>query len=92
MKSKQNILGAFVLLSTFLAWLAGVGDTIKELNDWHGLAGPAVVGVLLSQFGKLMGAAVGGMLIDIRSSSTKERAEDRISDATLTEMSKKDNP
>lgn len=91
MRTKQNIIGILVLAVTFMTWLSGVGDTVKELTDWHGASSPAIVGVLLSQFGKLFGAAIGGMLIDIRSTNSKDRADDRISDSALTDISKKEN-
>lgn len=88
MITKSNIIGTLILLSTLMVWLSGVGDTVKELNDWHGLGTPEIVGVLLSQFGKLFSAAIGGMLIDIRGNQDKT---DKVSATELQALNKKED-
>lgn len=91
MKTKSNIIGALILLSTFMVWLSGVGETVKELSDWHGMTSPAIVGILLSQFGKLFSAALGGMLIDFRSGDKRDRVEDKVSNEKIAELNKKED-
>lgn len=84
MRTKLNLIGVLVLAATFMTWLSGVGDTVKELQDWHGAGSPAIVGVLMSQFGKLFSAAIGGLLINIRSSDER----DRVTDQKLNEINR----
>lgn len=44
-------------------WIAGVGDTISDLQNWHGLGTPAVIGALLKQAATLALSALGGTLL-----------------------------
>lgn len=61
--TKQTALGGGLLLVAVLMWISGIGDTISDLQNWHGLTTPAVIGALLKQGAQLALAAVGGTLM-----------------------------
>lgn len=61
--TKQTALGGGLLVVAVLMWISGIGDTIADLQNWHGLTTPAVIGALLKQGAQLALAAVGGTLL-----------------------------
>lgn len=59
----KKVAGWTLIALAVASWLTGIGDTIGDLRDWHGLGQPAVVGVLLKQLGTVIVAAIGGTLL-----------------------------
>ncbi len=61
--TKQTAIGGAMIAVAVLMWISGLGDTIKDLTDWHGLGTPAVIGALLKQAATLALSALGGTLL-----------------------------
>ncbi len=61
--TKQTVVGGTMIVVAVIMWISGVGDTIKDLQDWHGLATPAVIGELLKQAATIALSALGGTLL-----------------------------
>lgn len=59
----KKLAGYGLIALAIASWLTGVGDTIADLRDWHGLGQPAVIGALIKQLGTVAMAAMGGTLL-----------------------------
>lgn len=63
MITKQTAIGSSLILVAVVMWISGVGDTISDLQTWHGLTTPAVIGALLKQAATIALSAIGGTLL-----------------------------
>lgn len=61
--NKQTMLGGSLLAVALVLMIYDLGDTISDLQNWHGLTTPAVIGVCLKKFANIAIAALGGGLM-----------------------------
>lgn len=74
----MKTLSGFILVIAALGmWLSGLGDTVKDLQDWHGLATPAIAGILVKQLGTILVSTAGGILIPLPSVKNDDKISDK---------------
>ncbi len=61
--TKQTVVGSSLILVAGVMLLLNISDTIIDLQTWHGLTTPAVVGAIMKQVATVALSALGGTLM-----------------------------
>jgi hypothetical protein len=74
----QNIMGGGLMALALFTFLSGVGDRIKDLEDWHGLQRPAIVGVILKDASGMVLMGLGGLMTQVPRRGRRTREADSV--------------